>query len=71
MRLGSEPRLGVGNVAANLGAELGQRRKFFFVAEFFDEDDFQFLAVEIAFEIEQVSFDAELGVGVFQGRARQ
>ena len=38
-----------------------------FVAEFFHEGEFEFLAVEIPLEIEKVGFDTEMGRGVLEG----
>jgi hypothetical protein len=59
--------LGVNDVAGYLGAEILQGREPFFIAEFFDERDFQFLAIEVAGKIEQVCFDTELGRRIVEG----
>ena len=54
---------GVGEVAGDLGLEGGEVGEFFFVAEFFHEGQFEFGAVEVAGEIEEMRLD----VGVRRG----
>ena len=55
---------GVGEVEGDLGLEGGEVGEFFFVAEFFHEGQFEFGAVEVAGEIEEVGFDVDLRRGL-------
>ena len=47
-------------VLCDLGFQFFERTKFFLVAQLFADFDFQFLAVKVAGEIEQMRLDAEL-----------
>ena len=54
----------MGEVEGDLGLEGGEAGEFFFVAEFFHEGQFEFGAVEVAGEIEEVGFDVNLRRGL-------
>jgi hypothetical protein len=58
--LRSKPKLGFLDVQGDLSAEVSQRGELFFVAQFFQENQFQLAAVKIALKIEQVRFDTHL-----------
>jgi hypothetical protein len=64
-----KPQLGVQNVLGDLVAQFFQRGEFTLVPQFLDKHDYQFLSVEIAGEVEEMGFDAELRCGIPQGGA--
>ena len=64
----SESGFCVLDVAGDLSAEFVEGGEFLFVAELFDQGEFEFLIVEVALEIEEVGFDVEFGVRVVEGR---
>src|SRR5437867_3012657 len=63
-----EEGLRAGNITGDLRLEGIEGGEFHFIAEFFDERDFHFLAVKIAREIQQMSFDAKLRLLSFKRR---
>src|SRR5882724_8506986 len=65
----SEARFGVGDVAGDLFFEGVEGGELLFVAQFIHEVDFDFLAVKVGIEIEEVSFDAKLWIGGIDGGA--
>lgn len=64
----SEAQLGFEDVQGDLIAKVGEGRELHFVTKFIHEGQFEFLAVEIGLEINQVGLDAELRGRVLESR---
>ena len=70
MKSVSKPFLRLRNVAGDLGFQFFKRTEFALVAELFADFDFQFLAVKVAGEIQQMRLDADLWGWVLQRRTQ-